>query len=259
MRRTLMFVFVAVALGVFAATGLAEEHAGDEGLAPVSTFAGIADETQRSQALFTEAAKVMLHPRCINCHPADDSPLQGEDGRLHQPAARRGTGGLGVVGIGRRPDLRDPTPALHAEELPLHRVVAQHGAPFAAPRLEPRQRCVVVGLAAVLGVETDLQRGVAVDPDELGLVVLTGVACLGAPEPDLQPPAVPARPQRSVVIVDEPLEGVEDVFEERRLLHRQLICPVADAGRNRITNRPSSIIAARNSSQSGWAPPVIVS
>ena len=41
----------------------------------------------------------MLHPRCINCHPAGDSPLQGEDFRAHEPPVRRGLGGTGVVGM----------------------------------------------------------------------------------------------------------------------------------------------------------------
>jgi hypothetical protein len=65
----------------------------------VSSFDSIADETARSVALFTEAAKVLTHPRCINCHPAGDSPLQGEDGHLHQPPVERGRGGLGAVAM----------------------------------------------------------------------------------------------------------------------------------------------------------------
>jgi hypothetical protein len=48
--------------------------------------------------LFTEAAKVLMHPRCMNCHPAADRPLQGNDRHPHQPAARRGQDGLGVAG-----------------------------------------------------------------------------------------------------------------------------------------------------------------
>ncbi|MEE8525881.1 MAG: Isoquinoline 1-oxidoreductase subunit [Thermoanaerobaculia bacterium] len=70
-----------------------------DGLRPVSDYEWIADETERSAALFTEAGRVLQHPRCVNCHPAGDSPLQGEDGSLHEPPARRGMGGLGVVGM----------------------------------------------------------------------------------------------------------------------------------------------------------------
>jgi hypothetical protein len=70
-----------------------------EGLSPVSAFASIADKSERSAALFTEAGKVLLHPRCINCHPAGEVPLQGEDSRLHEPPVRRGKNGFGAVGM----------------------------------------------------------------------------------------------------------------------------------------------------------------
>lgn len=52
-----------------------------------------------SAGLFVEAGEVLLHPRCINCHPAGDVPLQGETGQLHEPPVVRGRGGLGVVGM----------------------------------------------------------------------------------------------------------------------------------------------------------------
>jgi hypothetical protein len=70
-----------------------------EDLRPASEFASIADEAERSAALFVEAGKVLQHPRCVNCHPSGDSPLQGENGSLHEPPVRRGLGGLGVVGM----------------------------------------------------------------------------------------------------------------------------------------------------------------
>ncbi len=62
-------------------------------------FEGITDREERSRALFTEASRVMLHPRCINCHPAGDSPMQGDRGRLHDPPVTRGEHDLGVVGM----------------------------------------------------------------------------------------------------------------------------------------------------------------
>jgi hypothetical protein len=101
MRRSsgIVLIFVA-ALGLGAGVGLAEHHEGaGEALQPVSAFAGIADEAERARALFTEAGKVMLHPRCVNCHPAGDRPLQGEESRLHEPPVLRGIGGTGVVGM----------------------------------------------------------------------------------------------------------------------------------------------------------------
>jgi hypothetical protein len=67
-------------------------------LRPPSAFASIPDAAARSRALFAEAAKVITHPRCMNCHPAGDRPLQGNDSHLHQPLVVRGDGGHGVPG-----------------------------------------------------------------------------------------------------------------------------------------------------------------
>ena len=52
-------------------------------------FSGIADQRARSLAIFGEVGKVLTHPRCMNCHPAGDQPLQGADHRLHFPTAHR--------------------------------------------------------------------------------------------------------------------------------------------------------------------------
>jgi hypothetical protein len=62
------------------------------GLQPPAAFSAIADPAARSSALFTEAAKVLTHPRCMNCHPAGDRPLQGNDRHPHEPiTTRQGT------------------------------------------------------------------------------------------------------------------------------------------------------------------------
>ena len=68
-------------------------------LRPVSSFAGIANARARSVALFKEAGKVLLHPRCTNCHPGGDRPLQGDNQRPHRPLVVRGKGNLGAPGL----------------------------------------------------------------------------------------------------------------------------------------------------------------
>jgi hypothetical protein len=70
-----------------------------EHLRPPSAFSGISDPAARSRALFTEAAKVITSPRCMNCHPAGDHPTQGNDEHVHQPAATRGEAGVGIPGL----------------------------------------------------------------------------------------------------------------------------------------------------------------
>src|ERR1044071_9671382 len=65
-------------------------------LSPPESFAGIADTNQRSAAMFTELGKVLMHPRCVNCHPAGDRPHQTDLGRPHQPPVWRGERGAAV-------------------------------------------------------------------------------------------------------------------------------------------------------------------
>jgi len=49
--------------------------------------------------MFIEATRVMLSPRCTNCHPVGDSPAQGDLGQLHDPPVARGPSDRGVVGL----------------------------------------------------------------------------------------------------------------------------------------------------------------
>jgi hypothetical protein len=73
-------------------------HAQDRELRAPAAFADIQDDAARSRALFVEAAKVIMNPRCMNCHPAADRPLQGNDQHAHFPPAARGENGGGVPG-----------------------------------------------------------------------------------------------------------------------------------------------------------------
>ena len=58
-------------------------------LQPPPAFAAISDPAERSRAIFAEAAKVLTHPRCMNCHPATDRVLQGNHKHPHRPVATR--------------------------------------------------------------------------------------------------------------------------------------------------------------------------
>jgi hypothetical protein len=92
-------VIAGVAVLVATATALAPLAAraqAGRGLRAPSAFAAIRDPAARSAALFTEAGKVLQHPRCLNCHPDGDRPSQG-DVYPHQPAVHRGPDGLGVT------------------------------------------------------------------------------------------------------------------------------------------------------------------
>jgi len=45
---------------------------------------------------FRDVASVLTSPRCLNCHLAGQSPLQGDDGRAHTMNVKRGTDGRGT-------------------------------------------------------------------------------------------------------------------------------------------------------------------
>jgi hypothetical protein len=68
-------------------------------LRDVAAFSAIEDSRERSIALFTEAGKVLLHPRCVNCHPAGDRPLQTDAMQPHVPLVVRGRDGHGAPGL----------------------------------------------------------------------------------------------------------------------------------------------------------------
>jgi hypothetical protein len=70
-----------------------------QSLKSVQSFASIADDKQRSLALFQEVGKVITHARCMNCHPAGDRPFQGDDGHPHMPLVVRGVDNFGAIGM----------------------------------------------------------------------------------------------------------------------------------------------------------------
>jgi hypothetical protein len=43
--------------------------------------------------------EVLPHPRCMNCHPAGDRPLQGDDSHPHAQDVRRGGSGHGLYAM----------------------------------------------------------------------------------------------------------------------------------------------------------------
>src|SRR5215207_2415909 len=68
-------------------------------LRPAAAFADIQSAHERSIALFSESGRVIVHPRCMNCHPATGRPLQGDDQRPHIPTVEGGSAGSGVAGL----------------------------------------------------------------------------------------------------------------------------------------------------------------
>ena len=60
-------------------------------------FAAAADDA--ALAAFDVVYQVLQHPRCVNCHPAGDRPLQFDDGRPHRMNVVRGADDRGMAGM----------------------------------------------------------------------------------------------------------------------------------------------------------------
>jgi hypothetical protein len=52
-----------------------------------------------ARAAFLEVYKVLSHPRCMNCHPSGDAPLQGDDSHPHAQNVKRGEDGKGKYAL----------------------------------------------------------------------------------------------------------------------------------------------------------------
>jgi len=53
-------------------------------------------DSVESVKAFMEVYKVLMSPRCMNCHPAGDQPLQGDDSHIHTMNVQRGKDGMGL-------------------------------------------------------------------------------------------------------------------------------------------------------------------
>jgi hypothetical protein len=52
-----------------------------------------------ARAAFLDVYRVLMHPRCMNCHPAGDAPLQGDDSHVHLQNVKRGEDGKGKYAL----------------------------------------------------------------------------------------------------------------------------------------------------------------
>jgi mono/diheme cytochrome c family protein len=59
----------------------------------------IRKDSVASVKAFTAVYKVLMSPRCMNCHPQGDIPLQGDDSHLHTMFPKRGLEGKGVLAM----------------------------------------------------------------------------------------------------------------------------------------------------------------
>ncbi len=56
-------------------------------------------DSVESVKAFMDVYKVLMSPRCMNCHPAGDVPLQGDESHLHNMYPQRGKDGKGIYAM----------------------------------------------------------------------------------------------------------------------------------------------------------------
>jgi hypothetical protein len=52
-----------------------------------------------SAKAFMSVYRVLMSPRCMNCHPSGDAPLQGDDSHIHTMNIKRGIDGKGLYSV----------------------------------------------------------------------------------------------------------------------------------------------------------------
>jgi hypothetical protein len=67
--------------------------------APAAKASDAKPDAAASQAAFLQVYKVLISPRCQNCHPSGDAPLQGDDSHVHIQNVKRGADGHGVTAM----------------------------------------------------------------------------------------------------------------------------------------------------------------
>ena len=69
------------------------------GLTTASGATTLVRDDSLSRAAFQQVYKVFMHPRCMNCHPSGDVPLQGDDSHPHGQNVKRGPDGKGKYAL----------------------------------------------------------------------------------------------------------------------------------------------------------------
>ncbi|MGE3166325.1 MAG: hypothetical protein AB7O52_15570 [Planctomycetota bacterium] len=58
-----------------------------------------AQDPAKAAAAWSVVYEVLQHPRCVNCHPAGDTPLQGDASLPHAQNVQRGSDGQGLFAL----------------------------------------------------------------------------------------------------------------------------------------------------------------
>jgi hypothetical protein len=102
-------LLIAVGIMAFALRGSDKNE-----IKPPPPVPKIVKDSIASVKAFKLVYAVLMSPRCMNCHPSGDIPLQGEDSHVHTMSPQRGIDGKGVYAM-KCSNCHQPanTPGLH--------------------------------------------------------------------------------------------------------------------------------------------------
>jgi len=93
-KKTITVMFIIISIGILMSYGFKNSPAADNG-----RNQNINKDSVESVKAFIDVYTVLMSPRCMNCHPSGDIPLQGDDSRLHAMLPQRGKDGKGVYAM----------------------------------------------------------------------------------------------------------------------------------------------------------------
>ncbi|HVO66354.1 MAG TPA: hypothetical protein VMT12_07725 [Syntrophales bacterium] len=93
-KMAVIGVFMSAAFGFLYYGGVIGD-AGRTALNVNPVYAESVKSDAAARNAFLQVADVFVHPRCKNCHPAGEAPLQGDEGLVHSMNVKRGPDGRG--------------------------------------------------------------------------------------------------------------------------------------------------------------------
>ena len=93
-KKTIIVLFIIVSVIAFMSFGIKKSPAADK-----SNNKIVNKDSVESVKAFMQVYSVLMSPRCMNCHPAGDIPLQGNDSHLHSMLPQRGKDGKGIYAM----------------------------------------------------------------------------------------------------------------------------------------------------------------
>lgn len=93
--KTMLVMSVILCL-VVVITSASKEESDFKNVAQINDDGG--DSVTSAQA-FLQVYSVLMSPRCMNCHPSGNRPLQGDDNHIHTMNVQRGKDGKGLYAL----------------------------------------------------------------------------------------------------------------------------------------------------------------